>query len=131
MTRSYELSRRGFLAASASAALLHGAPAKHVPIGLEMYSVRNEMKEDLTGAVKTVAKMGYECVEFYAPYYDWTPEATKDIRKLMDDLGIRCSSTHNGPKSFTLEGLPRAIELNQILGSKFIVLASAGRIQTL
>ena len=46
----------------------------------------------------------------------------------MDDLGVQCRSTHNGPVSFTPEGLKKAIELNQILGSKYIVMASAGRV---
>jgi len=55
----------------------------------------------------------------------------KQVRKLLDDLGIRCLSTHNGPSSFTAEGLGHAIELNQIIGSQFIVLASAGDIRTL
>ena len=70
--------------------------------------------------------MGYEVVEFYAPYFSWTPEQAKDVRKLLDDLGIRCNSTHNSTSSFTAEGLPKAIELNQIIGSKNIILASAG-----
>jgi sugar phosphate isomerase/epimerase len=124
------LSRRGFLAASISAAPLIRAAqdGKRLPVGLELYSVRNELKDDLTGTVRAVAKMGYDGVEFYAPYAEWTPAFAKDVRKLLDELGIRCFSTHNGPKSFTAEGLPHAIELNQILGSKFIVLASAGKI---
>jgi sugar phosphate isomerase/epimerase len=53
------------------------------------------------------------------------------VRKLLDDLGIRCLSTHNDSQSFTPENLPRAIELNQIIGSKIIVMASAGRVQGL
>ena len=40
-----------------------------VGLGLELYSVRNELKEDLMGTVRAVAKMGYEGVEFYAPYF--------------------------------------------------------------
>jgi sugar phosphate isomerase/epimerase len=83
------------------------------------------------GTVRAVAKMGYEVVEFYAPYFRWTDSYAKDVRKLLDDLGIRCLSTHNDSQSFTAENLPRAIELNQIIGSKFIVMASAGRVQGL
>jgi sugar phosphate isomerase/epimerase len=93
-----------------------------------MYSVRGELMKDLMGTVRAVAKMGYEVVEFYAPYFDWTPAQTKDVRKLMDDLGIRCNSTHNNQPSFTATGFPKAIELNQILGAKYIVMASAGRV---
>jgi sugar phosphate isomerase/epimerase len=70
-------------------------------------------------------------VEFYAPYYDWTPEYAKEVRKTMDDAGVRCNSTHNGAAALSAAGLPKAIEINQILGAKFIVMASAGKIATL
>jgi sugar phosphate isomerase/epimerase len=102
--------------------------AKHFPVGLEMYSVRGELAKDQTATVRAVAKMGYEVVEFFAPYFNWTPAQAKDMRKLMDDLGIRCNSTHNNQPSFTADGLPKAIELNKILGSQYVVMASAGRV---
>jgi len=43
--------------------------------------------------------LGYEVVEFYSPYYQWMTEYAKDVRKLLDDLGIRCLSTHNSVAS--------------------------------
>ncbi len=99
---------------------------KKYPIGLELYSVRNELSKDLPGTLKAVAAMGYEAVEFYSPYYKWTFPYAKDIRELMDDLGLRCNSTHNSLDSFKPgDGIAKAIELNQILGSRIIVLASA------
>src|SRR5579862_217327 len=121
------VSRRTFVALSAAAPLAFGA-GKKVSIGLELYSVRGELMKDPPGTVSAVAKMGYEVVEFYAPYFGWTPAYAKDVRKLLDDLGIRCNSTHNNTPSFTAEGLPKAIELNQIIGSKNIIMASAGRV---
>jgi sugar phosphate isomerase/epimerase len=127
------VSRREFLAtagmlpvAAAAARAFQGT--KKVPVGLELYSVRNELMKDLPGTVTAVAKMGYEVVEFYSPYFSWTPEAAKDVRKLLDGLGIRCLSTHNGGMSFTPDGLQKAIELNQIIGSKAIIMASPPRI---
>jgi sugar phosphate isomerase/epimerase len=124
------LSRRGFLGQSSLAlsSLALSAAGKHIPVGLELYSVRGELMKDLMGTVRAVANMGYEVVEFYAPYFDWTPAQAKDVRKLMDDLGIRCNSTHNNQPSFTTAGFPKAVELNQILGAKYIVMASAGRV---
>ena len=56
--------------------------------------MRGELTKDLKATVTAVAKMGYEVVEFYSPYSNWTPEAAKDNRKLLDDLGIKCLSTH-------------------------------------
>src|SRR5881296_2704118 len=126
------ISRRSFLALAAAAPFAATASqAKTTPVGLELYSVLNELKENLTETVRAVAKMGYECVEFYAPYFEWTPAYAKEVRKLLDDLSIRCLSTHNGARSFQPENLPRAIELNQTIGSKFIVMASAGRVESL
>jgi sugar phosphate isomerase/epimerase len=123
------ISRRSFLALSAAAPLAFTTlAAKSVPVGIELFSVRDELAKDLPGTVRAVAKMGYEVVEFFSPYFNWTPDYAKEVRQLLDDLGIKCPSTHNGPNAFTPEGLPKAIELNQILGSKTIVMASAGRV---
>ncbi len=133
MTFSNSLSRRSFLGAAAAAPLLAAAPQgkKRIPIGLELYSVRDLMKTDVMGTVRAVAKLGYDGVEFYAPYFDWTPAYAKDVRKLLDDLGMRCFSTHNQNKVFGPENIEKAIELNNIIGSKFVVMASAGKVEGL
>jgi sugar phosphate isomerase/epimerase len=143
MKRSPSLSRRNFLGISAlgSAVIATGArldvraaesasagtaQSKRAPIGLELYSVRGELGRDLPNTLKTVAGFGYEVVEFYSPYYKWTPAYAKDVRSQMDDLGLRCYSTHNGFESFTPgDKMAHAIELNQILGTRYVVLASA------
>jgi len=88
--------------------------------------VREELARDLPNTLKTVAKIGYQVVEFYSPYFKWQPPYAKDVRAQMDDLGLRCYSTHNGFESFsTEENTAHAVELNQILGARYIVLASA------
>jgi sugar phosphate isomerase/epimerase len=97
---------------------------------LELYSVRDELAKDLTGTVTAVAKMGYEVVEFYAPYFAWSATYAGEMRKLLDDLNIKCLSTHNGRNGLEGEGLKKAIELNRILGAKTIVMASAGRVES-
>ncbi len=107
------------------------ARSKHIPVGLELYSVRDDLKKDLPGTVRKVAKMGYQCVEFFSPYYQWTPREAKQMRREMDHLGIRCYSTHNESKSFMPEGIGKAMELNHILGTRYIMLASPGRISDL
>lgn len=129
MSLNSSITRRSFLSIAAAAPLVYAVPAaKRVPVGLELYSVRDELAKDLMGTVRAVAKMGYEVVEFYAPYYQWTTEYAKDVRKLLDELGIKCLSTHNGSNAFTPEGIQKAIDLNQIIGSKTIVMASPGRV---
>lgn len=124
------ITRRTFLASSAAAPLATAA-FKKKPIGLELYSVRGDLKKDLMGTVKAVAKMGYQGVEFYSPYMEWTPDYAKEVRKLMDDSGIRCFSTHNSRSAFDSANINKAMDLNGIIGSRYIVMASAGRVADL
>jgi sugar phosphate isomerase/epimerase len=98
---------------------------KKYPIGLELYSVRGELARDLPGTLAKVAQIGYEAVEFYSPYFGWTIPYAKEVRSQMDDLGLRCYSTHNHIESFTPgKDMAKAIELNQILGARHLILAS-------
>jgi sugar phosphate isomerase/epimerase len=123
---SSDISRRSFLAMSVMLPLALRSPAASaIPVGLELYSVRDALKKDLNGTVKAVAQMGYQCVEFYAPYFDWTEAQTKDMRKLLDDLGIRCYSTHNNAEYLNKDNISRTRYKNLILGSKYVVIASA------
>src|ERR1700730_1843835 len=117
------LSRRSFVALSAMFPLALRTPAaSSIPIGLELYSVRDALKQDLEGTVRAVANMGYQCVEFYAPYFDWSEGQTKQMRKLLDDLGIRCFSTHNNEEYFSSDNIHRTRDMNLILGCKYVVM---------
>ena len=118
--------RRSFLAFSAILPwALRARGATRIPVGLELYSVRNALKQDLTGTVRAVAAMGYQCVEFYAPYFDWTESQAKEMRRLLDDLGIHCYSTHNNSSYLAPDQISRARDLNLILGCKYVVMASS------
>lgn len=124
---SPSLSRRSFLAMSAAFPFaLRGASwaaSTPIPVGLELYSVREALAKDPQGTVRAVAAMGYECVEFYGPYRQWTEAQAKDMRKLVDDLHIKCYSTHNDGDNFKPENIERTRDLNRILGCKYVVLA--------
>lgn len=91
------------------------------------YSVRDELMKDEIATVRAVAKMGYEIVEFYAPYFNWTTDHAKEIRSVLDGEGIRCNSTHNNANYFDDANLSKVIELNQVIGSRYPIAASAPR----
>lgn len=130
---SSNFSRRSFLTTSVSTALAvsgaasFAAKAKKIPLGLELYSVRDVLEKDLMGTVRTVAKQGWETFEFYSFYFSWTTDYAKQVRALLDEVGVKCLSTHNGGESFTGAGIQKAIDLNSILGSKTIVMAHPGK----
>jgi sugar phosphate isomerase/epimerase len=121
-----KMTRRTF-AGMAAAAPSAFTQTKKVPVGLELFSVRDELIKDEIATVRAVATMGYEVVEFYAPYFNWTLDRAKEIRKVLDGEGIRCNSTHNAPGYFSDESIAKTIELNQAIGSKYPIVASAPR----
>ncbi|MCS7309894.1 MAG: sugar phosphate isomerase/epimerase, partial [Armatimonadetes bacterium] len=65
---------------------------ERIPIGVQLYSVRDDCAKDLPGTLAAIAKMGYEGVEF-AGYHGYS---ARDLRKLLDDNGLKCCGTHIG-----------------------------------
>ena len=93
-------------------------PAKRKPrIGLELYSVRNECKNDFHGTVEQVAKIGYKGVEF-AGYWGLS---AKEIRKMIDDNGLITCGTHTQFADLQPDKIDATIEFNQVIGNKFII----------
>jgi len=88
-----------------------------IPIALQLYSVREDCAKDLPKTLEAVAKMGYEGVEF-AGYYGWKAE---DLKKLLDDLGLKVAGTHIGLNTLLGDEYERTVEFNKILGNKYLV----------
>ncbi len=126
------VSRRGFVKAAGGSAALCAlgcrifsggertgteAPKKPVPVALQLYSVRTECEKDLPGVIAAVGKMGYEAVEF-AGYYG---RGAKELRAMLDGAGLRCCGTHTSLDTLLGDNLARTIELNQVLGNKYLI----------
>jgi sugar phosphate isomerase/epimerase len=129
MKSSTKFSRRAFVAAALAAPLTLSAKSR-IPVGLELYSVRDDLTADPMATLDAVAKMGYQCVEFYAPYFDWTPEYAQQVRAKLDSVKLKCYSTHNSLHAFNPKSIEKAIQLNTILGSKYIVCSNPGEIKS-
>jgi len=102
---------------------------KHL-IGVQLYSIREEMKKDPMGSLTKVAEMGYKYVE-HANYvnrkfYGWT---AKEFRKVLDDLGLIMPSGHTvmgkphwdeGKKDFT-DLWKYTVEDAAVLGQELVI----------
>jgi len=134
------LSRREFLRAAAAAGAgaglagwkgahaLSAAPRQtagllaRIPVGVQLYSVRELAAKDLPGTLEAIGKMGYKGVEF-AGYYGWEAKP-KELRKLLDANGLKCCGTHTGLDTVTGEALKATAELHSILGNTFLIVPS-------
>ena len=86
-------------------------------MGLQLYSVRGECGKDLPGTLAAVAKIGYHGVEF-AGYYG---RKADELKKLLDDNGLKCCGTHTGWGTILGEKLKETIEFNKTIGNKFLI----------
>ncbi len=88
------------------------------PISIQLYSVRELAEEDFPGVLKRIAEIGYKGVE-PAGLQGHSP---RDVRKILDDLGMVASSTH-GPVP-SEENINELVETAQALGYDMVI---AGR----
>lgn len=87
-----------------------------VPVGLQLYTLRDETAKDFIGTLKKVAKIGYHSVEF-AGYGDI---AAGEMKKWLDELGLASPSSHVGMN--VLKGdLNRQIEYSLELGQTYVI----------
>ena len=98
------LSRRKFLVNSSftlagtmllSNNIFANEKAKNIVVGLQLYSVRDDMKVDPLGTLKKLSAMGYKNVE-HANYIDrkFYGYPAKEFKKVLDDLGLKMPSGH-------------------------------------
>ena len=123
---SSALTRREFLGSVSAvgvalglgaAPLARAAAGQKIPVGLQLYSVRDQCAKDLPGTVAAVAKIGYRGVEF-AGYHG---RSAKELRQLLDDNGLVACGTHTPYESILADKLKATIEFNQTIGNKFLI----------
>jgi len=131
-------SRRTFLKSGAMAVL--GAAilprtffttiAQKEMVGIQLYSVRDDMKSDPLGSLKKIAGMGYKVVEHagYADgkFYGYSPA---DFKKILGDLGLKMYSGHvdfgmtawdESKKDFT-DKWKKTVEDAAFMGQKYVI----------
>ncbi|HWQ91146.1 MAG TPA: sugar phosphate isomerase/epimerase [Clostridia bacterium] len=101
----------------AAGQLARGAAGSKIPVGLQLYSVREQCAKDLSGVLAAVSKMGYKGVEF-AGYHG---RSAAELRKMLDDNGLVTCGTHTPYETILPEKLKETIEFNRTIGNKYLI----------
>ena len=88
--------------------------------GIQMYSLRDAVKEDMDKALKTVADMGYQYIEFAG----FAGHSAEEIRAMLDQYGLKCSGTHTGLPALTPETIEETIAYHKAIGCDSIIVPS-------
>lgn len=94
---------------------MEGYPVQTKPVAVQLWTVRELAKQDFVGVLKTLGQVGLAGVET-AGLYGMAP---KDVRKVLDDLGMKCCSAHGGVP--TKETIAARVDEALALGTKLVI----------
>ncbi len=134
-----QVSRRRFLGASAlgaaagylsaGAASLAADPLG-LPIGFQLYPVRDEIPKDFPGLLKEFAAIGYRACEMCSPigyaksgFGALTAMKPSQIRSIIDDAGMKCESSHFMFRELK-QDLPGSLDYAKQLGLKQVIIST-------
>jgi sugar phosphate isomerase/epimerase len=120
-----KITAAGALAAAAPMGVLHAAKKKVIPVGVQLYSVRNDCKKDFNKALAKIAKLGFDGVEF-AGYHQYGKDP-KGLKKVLDDLGLKAAGTHIGANSFEAGKIQKTIDFHKAIGCTLLIVPGDGR----
>ena len=126
------LSRRQMLQLSAGAAATSilgtrwgrsaaAAATGKIPVGLELWSVRQQCEKELPAVLRAVAQMGYQSVELAHSYYGHDAAAW---RKLLDENGLKSCGMHMGLAALQGDAFNKTVEIHKVLGTPYLIIAS-------
>lgn len=127
-------SRRSFLRFSiATGALAVGGAAlsvprvlgadyggKKIPVGIQLYTVGNDLKADAAGTLAKLAKFGYKGVEFAG----FPTKDAKELRKMLDDNGLKVCGSHTRLNGLSDDALAKEIEFAKAIGNTRLIAPS-------
>src|SRR5271170_144198 len=120
--------RRNFLkTASASLAFALACTDAHwlmanplgLPLGLQLYTVRDLLPKDYEGTLRQLGALGYREVEA-AGFFGRSPG---EVKQAMDHAGLNCVSAHYSMQHL-LPQVDKVIQFGRDLGLKYLVCAS-------
>lgn len=63
-----------------------------LPVALQLYTVRDRLKEDFSGTLKKIAAIGYDAVELAGLY----GHSAAEVREILDSLNLKAVGAHIG-----------------------------------
>jgi sugar phosphate isomerase/epimerase len=83
------------------------------PLGVQLYTVREQAEKDLPGVLKAIREIGYTEVE---PYWNVYSHPAAELKRMFADHGLSAPSGH-----FDYEGLATKLDYAQELGLRYMV----------
>ncbi len=100
--------------------------SNRVKISVQLWSVKDELKQDFKGTLKTIAKMGFDGVEFAGNYGPYKDDAA-GLKVFLDDLGLKASGAHVHFGDFEGDKFQEAVDYFKVLEAKYLIIPMDNR----
>ena len=87
-----------------------------LPIGLQLWSIKEELEKDFKGTLKKVAQIGYDGVEFAG----YGGLSSLELKELLSELGLKACGSHVSLTELT-ENIDEVIEYSLEIENKYII----------
>lgn len=89
-------------------------------VGVQLYTVRDQMMKDPMGTLKSIAEIGYKEIEpsgyYQGKFYGVAPS---EFKKALDDLGLTAISGHHG---YSEKDFDQTLADAALIGQKYLVI---------
>lgn len=90
------------------------------PVSVQLWSVKDAVKEDFKGTLKRIADMGFSGVELAGVYGEYANDP-KGLKAFLDSLNLKVSGAHLGLPKLRNEQLEKSIAFMKALGTPMVI----------
>ena len=123
LSTTTKLTGAAFVLSKLPSDLFANAKLLDMPIGFQSWTIKDQLSIDFPGTLKMMADQGYKLIEMCSPkgyekigFGAFTKMKTSDIRKTIEDAGMKCPSCHFGAAEFNDENIDDRIQFAKDMG---------------
>jgi len=88
-----------------------------IPLGVQLWSVRDDIKADMAKTLIEVGKMGYDGVEFAG----YGAHKAADVKKYLDAAGLKACGCHIGLDAFEDAKFNATVDFHKTIGCDWLI----------
>jgi sugar phosphate isomerase/epimerase len=90
-------------------------------VSVQLWSVKNEIKDDIKGTLVNLRRMGFKGVEFAGEFGEFS-DKPKDLKSLLDKLNLKVSGAHVHFEKLNDENFKKTVDFYKILGATSLII---------
>lgn len=91
-------------------------------ISVQLWSVKNELKNDFKGTLQQISDMGFDGVEFAGDFGPYKDDA-QGLKAYLDGLGLKVSAAHIPFTAFDSDNFEQSVAFYRALGTDTLIVA--------